>query len=164
MPVLRQLPGFRILEAALQSRTFALPGGVTPMAYAEMLALSEFGCSLTSLTPAFPSQDASEEEFSIYYQRFEAANHRFRCEFLDGSAALAFFDDLKWDLADDQRHFSASGRIFGRLIEAMATGLLGGAPNSEIEAWRQATRQIDHPLREAANDYEALWNEDEGSA
>lgn len=132
------------------------------MAYAEMLALSEFGSSLASLTPPFPSQDASEDDFSAYYQRFEAANLSFRCDFLDGSEALAFFDDMRWDLADDQRRFSASGRIFGRLIEATANGFLGAAPNSEIEAWRQVTRQIDNPLRGAANDYEALWYEDQG--
>ncbi len=137
MARLIQLPGFRLLEAALQSGdTTLIPNGLTAAQYADQLANDHFGTTAENL---FGQLDPSwsDEEILEYELRIGEARKSLAGELLGSEdEILCYFSKLGFDVSNDSRKLALCAPYFLNLIDAGAAGWLLPCPNEAVEKWR----------------------------
>lgn len=133
-----QLPGVRLLEAALQSSNLSLiPSGLSAAQFADQLANVHFGITVEGLfgriDPTWSDDEVLQYELKVAHARSSLVG-----ELLGSDEEILFhFSKLGFDVSNDARKLAVCAPYFLNLIEAGAAGWLSPCPNENVEKWRR---------------------------
>ena len=153
-----ELSGVRLLERSLLSEDRSIiPGGLSPVAFANQIANVHFGITDSGLFGECPQSDAEDAAWLEHEARTERAKLRLKGDHLASPEdIIVHFFSIGFDLNNDERRLAASASYFTRIIEAGSLGWLSPFPCKILENWRRG-RMAAIPLHAAANDDHIQW-------